>query len=1131
MFLKHIRFGLATVVILTAINSTVKANNLSPQNFDTLYSLAKSENFAVINNAISRGLNIDAVNKNGDTGLCVAAKKRDRKVFRAFARLGANLNHPCTWEINKYQDFVKSVSYNTPIKNMDTATNAKHLTKSMSLKNKLLIGTGVIAAGSGAALAFGGGGGGGSSSDANCVHGYYTEANVCVCYDGYAGSNCSTCAEGYGFYGTKKCQKTLNCGPNGSQQGNICKCNQGYAGEFCDSCDVGYGRAQGKCTRKSSKVTHENVNNNNYNPIVSLEITNEKFADVYGIFYDSAQTPHDYKVDNKILTNYFEDYSDAENEEIEDEDGNTTLIPINITPAKNISIINKNNDSNVFALYSNNAEKIYNAYIKVSGALFEGNAKAYIYVDNKGENTNGNIYGIFGTHDIYSVAMEGTPNNESKIKAYSTIDIHNAGNGNTYGIFNNGKDPDSSNIFHLTKTVTSFAVMSTQLISETTVENTGKGNAYGLYASGSIENSGNVKVIAADGNAYGIYTNGGKIKNIRDDEAIPTLSSLAKSSKGDAYGLYAQGGEIENGRIVTALTTEGSGNAYGIYIEKTKDKDAKLTNTSGIQVESAGGNAYGIYNKGGNVTNSTQYHEITVTAKNGTAYGIYSDGGSVDNSGHIYVYGKDDDNSFGIYATNGATVTNHGEFVLNINGLSANGDNFDTVVEKRQNGYKIINGGYAIYLTNGAKFVNNGNVTSTSALYLGEKGTQLATNGQFSATALAGRLEVANSVVSNGFNDEYVVSDAINAEDVSNLKLSSESVLFDTKLQGSDVILNKKDFDTVVKNKDMAEFLENNYALANNEQLFKELKSKTSAKELNLTLNKISGEDIISRFTNEDLLMQQELDFNINNQLFKLKENNFAFSGNIASNSFDTNDAQTRYAVSGKKIGDMHLGVGMSIAQISSDNGHGNNKRQGQNYQFMMPLQWKNDNGFNTIITPKLAYSYGTYSRDGYNDIDYKGKIEKQLMGVSAQSKYKFDLFGFNITPTSEANLTAYKTKISEDAKQYSLNSEDNLTYSATLGFGAFAEKEYNLSKDNKLNFMFGAMLYHEFANPYNIKLNINGMKGSFALQNETYKDNYMVLRSKFSYDLNNISIYGDFLSHIDSKYRSRIDLGFKYAF
>ena len=56
-------------------------------------------------------------------------------------------------------------------------------------------------------------------------------------------------------------------------------------------------------------------------------------------------------------------------------------------------------------------------------------------------------------------------------------------------------------------------------------------------------------------------------------------------------------------------------------------------------------------------------------------------------------------------------------------------------------------------------------------------------------------------------------------------------------------------------------------------------------------------------------------------------------------------------------------------------------------------------------------------------------------------------------------------------------------------------------------------------------------MKGHFMLTDEKRKDNYMVLRSKFSYNMDKASIYGDVLSYIDSEYRTQANIGFKYNF
>ncbi len=1191
MDLKSFRFGLLTIGCLVSATSLSYANTLSPQSFNALYSLAARGDLSTINSARARGLYIDAVNSSGDTGLCVAAKRRDRRAYRSFLQAGANPSHPCTWEIGGYRDFMQSSITNAP-RNMDTAVTAKHLTESkMSWKTKALIGTGIVAAGAGVGLALGGGGGGGSSYDPNCVHGYYNKSDVCTCYNGYSGDKCNECSSGYDKHGTNTCHKTLDC-INGYQKGDKCVCDKGYDGKFCHTCADGYGKdVTGMCVRKlSQKIIGNAEMNTNHNPSNNLSVVNEDYADVYGIFYDADKTPHNYLLEQDKLANGYvlsesftaktaipdyvyniddnivwfsgtednptpmgyligsEAYSNSNNDSpigsmlddvIYGTNGEvighaykigTTEGEEEFFSVANDSYIKIQNigDGTIFGLYSNNAETIYNNYVKLSGSGIvvnntsdksAGYSYAQLDIISRG---NGNVYGIYGNKIIYSGDFNETGAKEGS-EAYmrSIVNIENEGDGDAYGIYIHSENGE---IYHQDKRGSYF-----NLTSKTSVKNVnGTGNTYGLYALGKISNSGLVFSTADAGNAYGLYTKGGSIENTKDDNELSLVNSVeAVSNTGAAYGAYVEGGSIKNGRIIYAKTTAGSENAYGIYAVKTKDKDVSVENTSGIKVESFGGDAYGIYNKGGTVKNSTQYYQITVTSLAGIAYGIYSDGGNVENKGQIFVNGSSDAKSFGIYATNNAKVTNTGDFLFNIRGAVLNPDNADTYCTS--SGCITPGGGWAIYLTNGAKFVNAGNVSSAGALDLGNGGTSLSTNGVFSASSISGNLSVDTDVVAKGFETTYTLSDAIKSADVSGLKINSESVLFDANLQGTDVILSKKDFNDVIENKEVANFLEHNYALSQNEQLFKELKSQTNINEVNSMLNQIIGQDVVSRFSDEDLLLQKELDFNVTEKLFKTNDEYFAFSGNISSNTFDYNSNQTRYAVSGKNFGNVRLGVGMAVSKLKTDNGHLDNVRNSYNYQFMAPIQLKNKD-MTTVIMPKLAYSYGSYSRDGYNNTDYKGKIEKQMMGVSAQSKYKFDLFGLNIIPTSEANITAYKTKISENDKLFSLSSENNHTYSATLGFGAYVEKEQIWAK-NKFNFMFGAMMYHEFANPYDLEMNINGMSGSFTLRDEKRQDDYMVLRSKFSYDFNNISLYGDFLSYVDSQYRSRIDLGFKYSF
>ena len=1295
MLLKSIRFGVLGFGCLISVK-VAQAYSLAPENFNALYSLAASGNVSSINYAKARGLRIDSVNNNGDTGLCVAARRKDKTAFRSFLQAGANPSHPCTWSIAGYNEFVQE-TYKKPTKNNDTAKrsfygieNAAATTAigGMSLASKALIGTGIIAAGAGVGMAVGGGGGGGSDLDPNCKYGNWNNG-VCVCHNGYAGEKCDECDVfgGYDHFGQEGCYKQLECGADGKQVGSTCVCNKGYAGPACGECAEGFGRSvEGICTRKEKeKVVGNYKINSNFNDYVVknssspdiqepspngyetysyINVENTRYTDVYGMFYDSDKTPHDYILEQKYFANGFlqpgvvvesveeADYvynadgtiawyhpANSENpddatppdsqdakqagyirdgkayiisggeeklagtvvqEIARDNEGNiigttmtvkdssgtiigyaykigTSNVEHDYVKVNKDSVINVTNksDSYTYGLYSNNADTIYNLYLKFTkdGKIMskisdpnnpnednQGKNRAEVTINNTGD---GEVYGMFGNKKLYSGDIEVSGSVEGKAHAISIINVINNGKGSAYGMYNNRKDGE---IYNLTKREEAEKY-TIDLTSTINVTNNGSGKAYGIYGLGKIENSGNINVLTNTGDAFGIYTKGGEITNVKDmNENVASSAIVATSNAGNAYGAYIEGGKIINGRIIEANALGETGNAYGIYATKTKDTDVTVENTSGVVATSKNGDAYGIYNYRGSVTNSTQRYEIIVTAENGTAYGIYSDGGSVTNSGKIIVYGKDsndtetnngeggsstfeeeagtgdeptegddvveDDSqnhySFGIYATNGTKVTNTGEFSFNISGSVLNNENKDEYCNKY--GCKTPAGGYAIYLTNGAKFVNAGNVESDTNLDLGEGGTQLAENGSFSATSLSGNLEVASSVVSSGFDSSYIVSDAIKSDDTSKLNIISESALFDATLVGTDVVLNKKDFSEVINDSKIAKFLEDNYALSNNEKLFSELKSKASSKELNSAMNDFIGQDAISRFADEDLILQNELNFDLNENLYKLADDKFSFSSQVASGAFDKSVGKTQYAISGKKIGKTKVHVGLAISDVKTKNSYDSDVRKSSNYQFMTPMQWKS-NGFNTIVTPKIAYSYGSYSRDGYQGEDYKGKIEKQMLGVSSQLKYPINIKGFNLIPTSEANVMAYRTKISEDDKQFSLSSVDENTYSASVGFGAYLSKDLNESDKNRFNFMAGAMLYHEFANPYDLKMKMNNMKGHFMLTDEKRKDNYMVLRSKFSYNMDKASIYGDVLSYIDSEYRTQANIGFKYNF
>ena len=1158
MFLKFIRISLCIFLSLFAFKAEAYLQTLSPQSFNALYDLASKGNVSAINNARSRGLNIDSVNANGDTGLCVAAKYRNRKAFKTFLQSGANPSHRCTWEIDGYRDFMRSVVEN-PVRNMDTAVPAhKGIISSMSLTTKTLIGVGIVAAGAGTAIALssGGGGGGGSSSvDPNCVHGTW-QANVCVCNTGYKGDKCNECDDGYGHYGTDECYLTLPCAHGGVQKGAKCVCPAAYNdGKLCEGCGPDYGKnSSGACVKLSANV-YGNTSNTNYNAMREISIINNDYANVYGLFYDAGDTVHWHGLAADKFANAYVDINEKVDIEVETETGTETVSYGVLNAIHKIEIEN-NSDGRVHGMYSANNVKgtnqpptTYHNYVVLEDALLvrlgtsetardePGISYAYTTITNKGD---GDAYGIWAEGKIitgdfdFSTALDG-----SKANLYSYITVKNNGAGSAYGIYNYHRSSEGtggiSNVYKYEYDAESDKRFTLQ--SYIDVRNEGSGNAYGMYTINSpIANSGNVYVTSASGNAYGAYTQGGDVTNDKGyDEMSPSEALFATSMSGDAYGVYAQGGSVRNARWISAVSA--TGNAYGIYFtvpDKSTSEQSEantVTNGSKITATSTTGNAYGIYNIGGKVINNTQFYAISATSTSGTAVGIYSNGGSVENNGYIEVTGPAD-TSYGIYATNGATVKNSAPFKFTINGVELSSD---TPAGEACTGDITSNcytsgGGKVIYLDSGATLLNASSISSTTSLNLGSKGVSITSGGSFSATSVSGNLNVANEVVLSGFENEYVLKDAVNTNDASGLTLTSQSVLFDASLNGSDIVLSKKAFaDVIENNSSVSDFLEQNYALQNNAALFEDLKEKTNVAALRDSVEKLTGQSVFSRFTTEDMLMEKEFNFDLSEKMFQLKENTFAFSGTVVPQVFSSS-SQSHYTLIGQKTNDTSFGVGLAVSDINSSDKDRKNRRVLRHLELTTPFE-KNFKGIRFLMNPKLGYAYGTYNRSGYNNKNYDGRIQKRMAGIANTMRYALSYGDFEIAPAAELNFAAYQTKLREEEQTYSLSSPSNKTYSFETGFGLYLSTQKDFSKTSRLEFMTGASLYHEFSDPYAMTLSMNSMNGQFKITDEKRRDDYAVLRSKLSYHFGNVSVYGSFLSYIDSEYRTRADLGLKYAF
>lgn len=161
-------FAAVAVGLLAGGEAFAAGKMLSPQNFNKMYWLAQHGKVGILREAVNRGLNIDSVNPNGDTGLCIAIKRNDYIAYNSFRMSGANTRHPCTYKIYKeYQTFLES---NKTVHADAVVGNEESLYYNVSDRNWtpwILGGLGV--AGVAVALGSGGGGGSGGGHDADAV--------------------------------------------------------------------------------------------------------------------------------------------------------------------------------------------------------------------------------------------------------------------------------------------------------------------------------------------------------------------------------------------------------------------------------------------------------------------------------------------------------------------------------------------------------------------------------------------------------------------------------------------------------------------------------------------------------------------------------------------------------------------------------------------------------------------------------------------------------------------------------------------------------------------------------------------------------------------------------------------------
>jgi outer membrane autotransporter protein len=289
---------------------------------------------------------------------------------------------------------------------------------------------------------------------------------------------------------------------------------------------------------------------------------------------------------------------------------------------------------------------------------------------------------------------------------------------------------------------------------------------------------------------------------------------------------------------------------------------------------------------------------------------------------------------------------------------------------------------------------------------------------------------------------------------------------------------------------------------------------------------------MLSRFNFEDMTMMRELNFDMNNNLFRNKEQHFQVAGRLTPMAFKGDKgSDTKYSLFNRRAGKWSVGLGVAFTDVRSDDEHNDNARHESMYQLVVPFGYQAKNGLQFITAPKLGYARGSYDRTGFEGKNYDGTIEKQVFGLMNEARYPINMGKWRFEPAAELNVLGYKQHGREDEKEYSLNIKNQTSYSVESGIGFYLVKDENLTKDSHLKLTAGVAAYHEFADPYQMELGMTGLEGTFTIRDENRSDNRAVVRLGFDYTQSDMSLYGSFMSYIDREIRSTLKTGMKWHF
>lgn len=675
-------------------------------------------------------------------------------------------------------------------------------------------------------------------------------------------------------------------------------------------------------------------------------------------------------------------------------------------------------------------------------------------------------------------------------------------------------------------------------------------NSYGIYGGGI--NNGRIEVSGGTG-VYGRLENNGELEvssglgangtvensgTIEVSGGVGVSGTLINTSDITVYGGTGVSGKLTNSGSLTVsggVGVEGYGNnggtissvgGVGVRATGSFSNSGTITgNGTVVEVENGGsfinhseisvGSGTGIWvNSGGSASN---LGSISI----GSGKGFYINGGSGSNSGSITLDGQ----GYGVYVSSG-NFSNSGTITYNskANGQCANvgvgGQCIDVGAEDKKEseeedeGDEGDEGGDSgptsvsslIVVQNGGKFVNSGTVDLEGVDVDFDKGGGeyvLGAGGTYHAASFAGHALASKNIVIEGFEDTYVEGKAFEGEN-KGLSVTSESYMFDASTKDNDdaidVVLERKNFAELAKEEDLAEFLEVNYQKKNSKDMYRSLKSASTADEYNAVQESESGKKFYANLPRENMAVVRGLNSAEQRRVLEDGINGGYVSagyfrtgkdgqGALSDYSDDVYSASLGYGV---RLGkNWSIGGGLTAAYADSEYDDVSSSRENKILMAFLPILYQNSR-FKFLSMPEVGFGDGSYTRRTLHN-KYDADTFDIYYGLYNHAEYSIDVKIAELVTEAELNLQDIQSDTSKENGDLKFNSHHST--SMETGIGVKLRKKIALAKERELVLALGTKYYHEFLDPYkDLKIGAKGISQTYSLKG--YEENKNRLRT-----------------------------------